>query len=485
MSTISARTQALIDEFGRSANVTPTQLANLREAIEGSPILAQRIEQAATENHLLKFALLPAEVNAGGTYNGATKTISLPARILESRQPGSPRDLAELTFVLGHEIEHGFNYAETKEAYRAFRNQLTATARSDRDFTGPIETMLEKNRKDESKANIGGWNALAGRIREQNPDATLDDMFAASSRSRDFVELNISEGRIVARSNIRVGEDLAIDGTPSNIQGMAENYFDKPAETARLGHRQSSDYPNYYGAYLVSQAIEYDQRHHAPGGRGTMTINMQQIGLQERILEENGISLSRRQSTPYAYMDSSSAPPALSHFDHTESAHTYVPIAAEVTQSELDRSLEHSDQQNCRRIIEDLDVKSHELHQQIREKIASLDAEHGRSFDASSERLSASLLVLARENGLDRVDHVVLSQQTSTAPAAHGIFVVKGELDDPAALRASTATAAAAQCSVQESMERLAQVNQREAEGASQDRVREQAQEQQRGALAR
>ena len=97
----------------------------------------------------------------------------------------------------------------------------------------------------------------------------------------------------------------------------------------------------------------------------------------------------------------------------------------------------------------------HALYQQIRDGVAALDASHGRNFDAVSERMSASLLVLAKDNGLTRVDHVVLSGATADKSAGYNLFVVQGELDNPAHLRAAMPTAQAAQTSVDESMEHL------------------------------
>ncbi|QJP18365.1 hypothetical protein HKK60_02085 [Stenotrophomonas maltophilia] len=94
----------------------------------------------------------------------------------------------------------------------------------------------------------------------------------------------------------------------------------------------------------------------------------------------------------------------------------------------------------------------HPLYQQIREGVAELDAKHGRSFDATSERMTASLLVLAKDNDLSHVDHVLVSNTTATHPAGHTLFVVQGEANDPAHLRASMPTAEAAQTPVEESL---------------------------------
>lgn len=95
------------------------------------------------------------------------------------------------------------------------------------------------------------------------------------------------------------------------------------------------------------------------------------------------------------------------------------------------------------------------LYQQIREHVAGLDATHGRSFDETSERLTASLTTLAVENRLDRADHVVFSQATADAAAGRNVFVVQGALGDPAQQRASMQTDVAVQTPVEQSLRRL------------------------------
>jgi len=95
------------------------------------------------------------------------------------------------------------------------------------------------------------------------------------------------------------------------------------------------------------------------------------------------------------------------------------------------------------------------LNQQIRQGVAALDAQHGRPFDQTSERLTASLTVLAREQGLQQVDHVLVSNATAQHPAGHNVFVVQGDPANPAHLRAMMPTAVAAQTPVEQSMQKL------------------------------
>lgn len=102
----------------------------------------------------------------------------------------------------------------------------------------------------------------------------------------------------------------------------------------------------------------------------------------------------------------------------------------------------------------------HALYQQIREHVGALDARHGRNFDETSERMTASLLVLAKDNGLDRVDHVLLSNATAEKEVAHYVFVVQGEPGNPAHQRGAMPTAQAAQTPVEESLQQFEVVSQ-------------------------
>lgn len=116
----------------------------------------------------------------------------------------------------------------------------------------------------------------------------------------------------------------------------------------------------------------------------------------------------------------------------------------------------------------------HALYQQIREHVTVLDAKHGRDFDATSERMTASLLVLAKDNGLDRVDHVLLSHATAEKDAAHYVFVVQGEPSNPAHQRGAMPTEQAATTAVEASMQQFEVVSQEQ-----QQRIQAQQLEQQ------
>ncbi len=95
------------------------------------------------------------------------------------------------------------------------------------------------------------------------------------------------------------------------------------------------------------------------------------------------------------------------------------------------------------------------LYRQVREQVEKLDESLGRTYDDTSERLTGSLMVLAKEGGLQRVDHVVLSNQVGDQRPGFNVFVVQGELDNPAHRRAVMPTEQAVRTPHEESLERL------------------------------
>ncbi|MBV6803738.1 hypothetical protein KWH03_19010 [Xanthomonas campestris pv. lawsoniae] len=101
----------------------------------------------------------------------------------------------------------------------------------------------------------------------------------------------------------------------------------------------------------------------------------------------------------------------------------------------------------------------HYLFAQIREAVSVLDAELGKPVDQASERMAARLLPLAKQHGFDQVDYVVLSRHLGEV--GENVFLVRGELSDPAHLRAHITTQEAMETSVDASLAQLEEINRR------------------------
>jgi peptidoglycan hydrolase-like protein with peptidoglycan-binding domain len=104
----------------------------------------------------------------------------------------------------------------------------------------------------------------------------------------------------------------------------------------------------------------------------------------------------------------------------------------------------------------------HALQRQVSRAVDAMERSLGRHPDENSERLKASLLLAAKQQGLTRVDHVVLSEARVPVQAGQHVFAVQGRLEDPASRRVHVATQQALATPVQASWMRLAEVEARD-----------------------
>lgn len=127
------------------------------------------------------------------------------------------------------------------------------------------------------------------------------------------------------------------------------------------------------------------------------------------------------------------------------------------------------------KIISDADLPEKErgMLDTIRAQVAGIDKRFDRAYDETSERISLGLLTLARDKGLDRVDHVLLGNPPPDG-SDRRMFVVQGEPQNPAHVRASLTADELASTPVERSYERLSKMlqGQERAETAQQEAPR-------------
>lgn len=110
----------------------------------------------------------------------------------------------------------------------------------------------------------------------------------------------------------------------------------------------------------------------------------------------------------------------------------------------------------------------HPLFKQAREAVHELDRAHGRAPDAVSENVAGSLVVKARQDGLERIDKAVLSEDATR------IYAVQGNLESPLKRLTEMPTEQAAGTSIAESSihwQQAAQQAQQQAQVASQQQT--------------
>ncbi|GGA16681.1 hypothetical protein [Dyella nitratireducens] len=338
MPTLSHEAQVIIAAFETQPGVTPDQVQNLRASIEASAALIEQINTAVKLGYLKQIEPI-SHSHAGGEYDAATKAMRLPLRILSTRSDKTV-NTGEVVFTLGHELQHGFNHATTVQAYATFSKEATQAAKTHHDYTAAIGNLIAANRRDEASAEISGWNAIVSQIKTSNPTPTLADIYNAQpTRLRDFIEQSGDYPVYVyaLQPNLTLNPDLTLSPTPANLEAMGRNFFDKEPKESALGALGKSDYANYYGAWAIGEAAKLERHYNRTP---SITVNLSQLHLSEKLLEENGIDLGSNPS-PIPYYDSSSLPPAKGLFQHTITTHEHVlPISARAYEVERERNPE-------------------------------------------------------------------------------------------------------------------------------------------------
>ncbi|APP01929.1 hypothetical protein GEV893_06300 [Xanthomonas perforans] len=114
---------------------------------------------------------------------------------------------------------------------------------------------------------------------------------------------------------------------------------------------------------------------------------------------------------------------------------------------------------------------------QIQDGVHRIDHSLNRAPDAASDRMTWSLYALAKEQGLERVDSVVLGQAGTRAAAGEYVFLVQGDPSTSVYHREQMRTADAVESSVEQSQARVQSAEQTRALAMSAE-IQEQSQKQ-------
>lgn len=445
--------------FAHTANVTPDMHANLERTLNGSPVLIDQFKNAVrneTQRELRGFAL-HTDPGAGGSYDPSTRTMNLTPASLST----ATFDQHNMSFVLGHEMEHGFNRAgmnTARDQFDARARQIASDANPINDYTAPSVRWMQSNRNDEAEAHIAGWNAMLSyeKQRSGNPNAGLTEMWNNANRGRveDFLELDAA-GTPVARANLTFNADHSLTSSPTNVATMGQYYFDqKPVgtpgvaahATVGLGPHGHSDYANLYGAGIVGRAIWFEQNVAVPkhGAASRMHLNLNSLGVSETLMEENGIFIQAGSGTAsQAYRDTSTTPSVAGRFDHTfDGPHKqqHVPIDAPFAR-EGERSSpggvgegpargEAAPGRAAGAVLSDPEHPGHTMYNGALQGLRqSVNIPPGTFPPHDEERLAAGIVAQAL-NQRDafpaaRIDHVVFNRDRSM------LIGVYGPLNDP------------------------------------------------------
>jgi hypothetical protein len=416
---LSTASQALVTTF--NASLTPDQRTNFANTLQNSPALIDQINTAVASGELRGFALLAPGTHAGGQFNPTAGTMELPAGIMTT--PTTPRGArfnpGELTFVLGHEVQHSINRPTVNAATTAFGaevNRIAQTQQAVHDYTAPLNAILKANRNDEATAHIAGFNATVGMVRSTNAHPSLEDIYRANpGRMQDFITTTPGTPATYAlRSGLTLNADMSMTPNTANTNAMGQHFFDKPGSVSRLGHNGDSNYQNYYGASYVGYVAQIE-RFHAPamataGITPQLTLNMTSLGLNEAQMERNGIDLGAAAGRQ-PYFNSATTPPTAGNFDHTIVTHAHVPITMPTMLPTMAPPVEQL------------------THPAVRQAMDAIDRSPNIPADAfgpDRQRVAAGVAVHAANQQITP-DHVVLNDRRTD------LLAVQGALADPGA----------------------------------------------------
>lgn len=470
MNRVDPRIEPLLAQMAKDPALPAGAEASIRQTIAKSPYLSNLLGDAIEKGRIDAIAVSHGQNNGGHFQDGKDgKAGSLNVSEVAFKDFAGSERIDYLTEIMGHETMHGVLAQHRANALADFgksmgnRMQDAYDNRENQvDLTGTTRVYLDSTRADEALSEISGMRALHDRIKHLNPQMS-DGMVKRELLDR-------SSSRCVVRQP---------NGAPQFADGLTYDALTKQPfsrddaltksveqciydSSGTLGPHGDSDYRNYYGVNPISH-IAQNYAHLAHDRQPPeVRIDLKLLGLDPRQLERNGLDLGPAKT--------------FNIVDLGKDGYGMVQLKDTGARGVSSPNLAAPNEPNRRLTPAEAGHPDHAMYQQIRSKVEQLDAANGRTFDAISERMTASLLTLAKDNGLTRVDHVLLSEKTENLPAARNVFLVQGRPDDQAMLRAQMPTVEAAQRPVQESFSQLESVNQR----LEQDRARDQSLEQQR-----
>ena len=438
-----SKLDAMLDAFDAAY---PGQGKAFAAILDDTPQLKARFIQAAEGGQLTGFDSTGAD--GDGVYYPNSGVIALPSDGLAGGSLATPDRTNLLRIIAGHEIGHALNRDDIQATNTQFQRDVDELAQrsGDHDYTGLLAQRGQLQRTRESTDEIHGINALAEYVREKNSRATLKDLYDASpSEMKSYIERTGSapEFRYHPRGGLVFDDNLQIDPRKAeNVEAMGKLFYD------------DRGYPQFYGE------------------RGLRII----AEAEAKAAKDNP-----GRAAPAVYADL----PALA-IDPSELAPSSLPAGFTATKAPAASHPPEKHAEGTHR----LSVEDQTMDKHLRYELAQLEAGFGKPWDANSERMSASLSLLAARSGFTAADapSVSFNNATGQYPAGSLVFLSR-EGDsrhcDPYRNRAHMGTAEALSAPADQSYEQLQvhrEMQQRQAnqqpsvDNLSQTQVAEQAQ---------
>ncbi len=281
--------------------LSPAARADVQAAIESSPYLAATLADAARQGRVDHIAIT-TDPHESGHYDADKRTIFVSADLFAEKNIASRVD--NIAATLGHEASHAYFTGHLSEALRRLDVEtneaiLKAGPGGRADLTAPFERYLLAAREGEALAEIGGMNALASRVREQNGGAfDREDFLARADATTHCINPGNGGAPAFAR-DIRMSDDgliyagsiplVADKHNPNpNREAVALCHFDRSAKAADLGRAGGSDYQNYYASRAIASASGELKNWRNPP---EVSLDLERLKLDPASIERNGLNL--------------------------------------------------------------------------------------------------------------------------------------------------------------------------------------------------
>jgi hypothetical protein len=222
------------------ASVDETQNAgrSLRQLIEKSPYLNEKIADSVWRNNLYGIEASNQTGDSGHHYSAISKKISVPANTLNS---GSTDQLAqaETIFSLGRSIELSMQRHSTNSAIDRAHDSARALLEDPTiaDITGHAQIFIRERSVIESKAEIAGFNSLASWVKQEKPTAKLEDVYNAyPEKMINFIDRGGTEPHFTCtmKPGFKLERDMMLKDSIENIEATIKHHGSAQERTQRI-----------------------------------------------------------------------------------------------------------------------------------------------------------------------------------------------------------------------------------------------------------
>lgn len=297
--TLPTEVQALLDRTRAQGGFTAAQLRDIEAAIRSSEPLQRYIRVAISNDSLNHLAFARKAEGMAGYYDSTGKVVHLtPLAWGDDPRHNRSQKLDILTGTLGHEVGHAVLQNVERTVYRQLNHDLNnanyAGLQAPIQHTPSIARYISAMRTQESYAEIMGWNAVHGRVKQELGNAYTNNAFLSRVAPTTHCVTDSKPPKPAPGIHLLPDGSLPLGKNAPNqkdtLEAVAQCHFDREPKPGRglSGLGADYNYRNYYAAAAVNVLA----RLQTPRGvEKTLRLDFESQGLSPAQMEQAGIQL--------------------------------------------------------------------------------------------------------------------------------------------------------------------------------------------------